>query len=61
MIDTVRLHARITAPRSDYNLGARWSCDAVLTSADIEAGRCTNCELEVEDDDSNSSDCRERE
>jgi hypothetical protein len=46
-----QLRARITAPRSDYNLGMCWSCNAVLTSADLEAGRCTNCELEIDDDE----------
>jgi len=45
------IRERITAPRSDYNLGICWSCNAVLTSADLEAGRCTNCEPEVEDDE----------
>jgi len=59
MIDATQLRARIAAPRSDYHLGACWSCDARLTSADLEAGRCTNCEMEI-DDDGDSSDCRER-
>jgi hypothetical protein len=50
MIDPAQLRTRITAPRSDYNLGTCWSCNAVLTNADLEAGRCTNCEPESDDE-----------
>src|SRR5689334_13189504 len=56
-INPDQLRTRIAASRSDYNLCACWSCNATLTSADVEAERCTNCGATIESSEARPTPC----